>query len=118
MPRLMIEVDETVWQRLREQASRLGCDTDALARRLIESSLQGETPTDSRTEALRRLLDEMIVWLQAETPSEPRPRLTPELVDRWHFLMDRVIQDLGVSPESVEADITAAFEEYRAECSS
>jgi hypothetical protein len=32
--------------------------------------------------------------------------------------MDRLLRELNIAPESIEADVAAAFDEYRRECSS
>lgn len=118
MPRT-IEIDDAIWERLCEQARQLGCDANALAQNLLVDSLQGKhAQIEQLWDEVRRFLNEMVGTQERPTDSEERPVLTPQLVDQWHSLMDRLIRELDIAPESIEADITAAFEEYRRECSS
>ena len=114
-----IEIDDAIWERLCERARQLGCDAESLAQSLLADSLQQKHAlTEPLWDEVRRLLNETIAARGRQTVSEERPVLTPQLVDQWHSLLDRLMQKLGVAPEAVEADITAAFEEYRRECSS
>ena len=118
MPRT-IEIDDAIWEQLCEHARQLGCDAEALAQSLLADSLQGKhAQTELLWDEVRRLLNEMTVVQAHPAAPEARPILTPQLVDQWHSLMDRLIWELDIAPESIEADITAAFEEYRRECSS
>jgi len=112
-----IEIDDAMWERLCEKAQQLGCDAEALARSLLADSLQHDrAQTAQLWGEARRLLSEMAGAQSRKAVSENRPVLTPQLVDQWHSLMDRLIQELGMTPEEIEADITKAFEEYRREC--
>jgi uncharacterized protein YjiS (DUF1127 family) len=114
-----IEIDDAVWERLCEKAQQLGCDAEALAQSLLADSLQQErAQTEPLWGEVRRLLNEMTGSRARQTVSQQRLVLTPQLVDQWQSLMDRLIQDVGITPEEIEADITAAFEEYRRGCSS
>jgi 3-oxoacyl-[acyl-carrier-protein] synthase III len=114
-----IEIDDAVWERLCEKARQLGCDAEVLAQSLLAESLQQEC---AQAEPLwgeaRRLLNEMTGSRERQTVEEGRLVLTPQLAVQWHSLMDRLIGELGITPEEIEADITHAFEEYRRECSS
>ena len=108
-----------MWERLCEKARQLGCDAEALAQSLLANSLHQErAQTELLWGEVRHLLHEMTGARGRQTVSEPHLVLTPQLVDRWHSLMDRLMQELGITPEEIEADITAAFEEYRRGCSS
>jgi hypothetical protein len=114
-----IEIDDATWERLCEQARQLGCDAEALAQNLLADSLQQKhAHTQQLWDEVRRLLNAMTGAPAQPTVSETHPVLTLQLVDQWHALMDRLIQELDIAPESIEADITAAFDEYRRECSS
>lgn len=96
--------------RLRRQ--RAGAD-------LLAGSLQQKhAHIQQLWDEVRRLLNEMTGTQACPTVLEARSVLTPQLVDQWHALMDRLLRELNIAPESIEADITAAFDEYRRECSS
>ncbi|MCL6535795.1 MAG: lipocalin family protein [Armatimonadetes bacterium] len=114
-----IEIDDAIWEQLCEQARQLGCDANALAQNLLAGSLQQKhAHIQQLWDEVRRLLNEMTGAQARPTVSEARSVLTPPLVDQWHALMDRLMRELNIAPESIEADITAAFDEYRRECSS
>ena len=114
-----IEIDDAIWEQLCEQARRLGCDANALAQNLLADSLQQKHAlTQQLWDEACRLLNEMSSAQAHPTALEARPILTPQLLNQWHSLMDRLIRELDIAPESIEADITAAFDEYRRECSS
>jgi hypothetical protein len=114
-----IQIDDAIWEQLCEHARQLGCNAEALAQNLLADSLQGKhAQTHQLWDEVRRLLNEMTGAQARPTASETHPILTPQMVDQWHALMDRLIQELDIAPESIEADITAAFDEYRRECSS
>jgi hypothetical protein len=114
-----IEIDDAIWEQLCEHARQLGCDAEALAQNLLADSLQQKhAHIQQLWDEVRRLLNEMISAQARPTVSEARSVLTPQLVDQWHALMDRLLRELNIAPESIEADITAALDEYRRECSS
>jgi hypothetical protein len=114
-----IEIDDAIWEQLCEQARQLGCDANALAQNLLADSLQQKHAlTQQLWDEACRLLNEMSSAQAHPTASEARPILTPQLLNQWHSLMNRLIRELDIAPESIEADITAAFDEYRRECSS
>lgn len=114
-----IEIEDAIWEQLCEHARQLGCDAEALAQSLLADSLQQKhAHIQQLWDEVRRLLNEMSSAQARPTVSEARPILTPQSVDQWHALMDRLLQELNIAPESIEADITAAFDEYRRECSS
>jgi hypothetical protein len=114
-----IEIEDAIWEQLCEHARQLGCDAEALAQNLLADSLQQKhAHIQQLWDEVRRLLNEMSSAQARPTVSEARSVLTPQLVDQWHALMDRLLRELNIAPESIEADITAAFDEYRRECSS
>lgn len=114
-----IEIEDAIWEQLCEHARQLGCDAEALAQNLLADSLQQKhAHIQQLWDEMRRLLNEMSSAQARPTVSEARSVLTLQLVDQWHALMDRLLRELNIAPESIEADITAAFDEYRRECSS
>ncbi|MEN3001571.1 MAG: hypothetical protein ABDI19_06980 [Armatimonadota bacterium] len=89
MPTLQIQLDAQEWEPLKELAARLGCTEADVARRLLRQVLMRVSPPSAE-------------WQQ-----------------RWDALLQQVHQYTArIPPEEVEADITAAFEEYRRECGS
>jgi hypothetical protein len=72
---------------------------------LADSLQQGCSQAAQLWSEARRLLHEMTGAQSRKEISDERPVLTPRLVDQWHSLMDRLIQELGMTPEEIEADI-------------
>ncbi|BCW95362.1 MAG: hypothetical protein WHS44_00525 [Fimbriimonadales bacterium] len=89
MRELQIKVNEQDWERLQDVAARLGCTAEEYVER-----------------TLRNLL------VQVLPPSE-------EWQQRFDALLQQIRQHTAqFSPEEIEAEITAAWEEYRKECGS
>lgn len=87
MPKLLIELDESEWEPLKRAAAQLNCTEAEFARRMLRQTLQHITHP---TAEWQQQLDALLSRVQQQTMHHP--------------------------PEEVEADITAAYEEYRREC--
>jgi|FaiFalDrversion2_1042247.scaffolds.fasta_scaffold03947_2 hypothetical protein len=121
MPKLTIEVDEQAWQQLRERAAQLHCEPGELARDVLAEWLQSthRTPDTSlarQLDEIHTMLDRMVQELGIESSVVDSLTLSEPLLERWQALMGELMQRLGVEPSEIEADITAAYEEYRSQC--
>ncbi len=122
MPKLTIEMDEQAWQQLRERAEQLHCKPGELVRDVLAEWLQStqRAPNASLTRQLDELhimLDRLIQELGIEPSVVDSLTLNERLLERWQALMNELMQRLGIEPSEIEADITAAYEEYRSRCS-
>ena len=119
MPKLTIEIDEPAWQQLRQRAEQLRREPSELVRDVLAEWLQSAQTTPTMTRQLDEMhimLDRLIQELGIESAVPDSPALNRLLLDRWQAFMDELMQRLGVEPSEIEADITAAYEEYRAQC--
>jgi hypothetical protein len=84
---LRITVEDQDWERLQQAAARLNCSAEEFVSRTFHYLLQRVAPPDQE----------------------------------WQARFDRLLQQVhahtsAFTPEEIEADTTAAWEEYRREC--
>jgi hypothetical protein len=84
---LLVKVEEQDWERLQQAAASVNCSVEEFITRTLHHLLQRVNPPP------------------------------PEWQQRFDALLERVHRHTTpFTPEEIEADITAAWEEYRREC--